>query len=249
MKRYELIDTLRGLAVINMIGFHACWIMNFFGIAVTNEVLYGRAFMVWERFICIPFIVIAGYCFSLSRRPLKNGLTVFGTGLVITVATCLFLPDIRIVFGVLTCIGSMTLLMIPFDRLLKGFSEGTRTAACVGLIISLMLFLAAYKINDGYLGFSAAKLMLPQTLYRGYASTFIGFKDPSFYSADYFSLIPWLFLYMSGYFLHKVIRGSEFEGKVLIHGIPGINIIGKHSLPIYVIHPIVLFIIFWFFRQ
>ena len=86
-KRYDLIDTLRGLAIISMIGFHACWIMNYFGILITSETLYGTIFTVWERSICIPFIIIAGFSFSLGHNHLRSGLIVFGWGLIITAVT------------------------------------------------------------------------------------------------------------------------------------------------------------------
>ena len=196
-KRYDLIDTLRGLAIISMICFHACWIMNYFGILITAENLYGTIFNVWERSICIPFITIAGFSFSLGHNHLKSGLIVFGWGLIITAATCIFLYDIRIIFGVLTLIGSSILLTIPIDNALRNHNLLTQKVSVFLLSVSFLLFLLTYKINMGYLGFYPAfHVEIPRSIYKGYIATYFGFKDPGFYSTDYFSLFPWWFLYL-----------------------------------------------------
>ena len=243
-KRYDLIDTLRGLAIISMIGFHACWIMNYFGILITAETLYGTIFAVWERSICIPFITIAGFSFSLGHNHLRSGLIVFGWGLIITAATCIFLYDIRIIFGVLTLIGSSILLTIPIDNALRNHNLLTQKVSVFLLSVSFLLFLLTYKINMGYLGFYPAfHVEIPRSIYKGYIATYFGFKDPGFYSTDYFSLFPWWFLYLSGYFLHKIMICSERAVSLLEKGIPGIKIIGRYSLPIYIIHPIILYIL------
>ena len=242
MKRYELIDTWRGLAVIGMIGFHLCWMMSYFGIAIPSDLLFSTAFMAWERSICISFIIVAGYSFSLGHKHLLSGLKIFIIGLVITVVTCIFIPDIRIIFGVLTFIGTATLLMIPLDKAVGEKSLKSSRFRWLGLIFSMILFLATYNINNGYLGlFRGLTIPLPKSLYSGYIATFIGFKDPEFYSADYFALLPWIFMYLFGYFLHKVIKGTDFEKNVMTLGIPGIRTVGRHSLIIYIVHPIVIY--------
>lgn len=245
-KRLDLIDTLRGLAVISMIGFHACWIINLFGLAFSDEIIMGPVFMAWERSICMSFILISGFSFSLGRRHLRSGLVIFGLGLVITVVTTIVVPDIRIVFGVLTFLGSAALIMIPIDKALCGCKEKSRTFIISALGVSLALFLFTYNINKGFLGGEDfAHILLPEWLYNGYFATFIGFTQQNFVSADYFSLIPWFFLYLCGYFLQKLVKRSHFEERYLTRGIPGIGYIGKHSLVFYIIHPVVLYIIIY----
>ena len=250
MKRYDLIDTLRGLAVISMIFYHACWIMNQFGIAVSSETVYGPMFIAWERSICIPFILIAGFSFSFGRHHVRTGLMLFGIGAAITAGTCLFVPQIRIVFGILTFIGTATLLMIPLDKITGRLRLKYRWLYKASLIISAVLFLFSYNINKGYIGFMPGLgVKLPQALYKGYVSTFVGFMEPGFFSTDYFSVLPWFFLYMCGYFLNRLIIGTWVADSVLTHGIPGVKAIGRHSLLIYVIHPIVLYLIFYLMSQ
>lgn len=250
MKRYDLIDTLRGLAVISMIGFHACWIMSYFGLGIPQEALFGTGFTVWERTICISFITIAGFSFSYGRRHVRSGLILLGAGFVITAVTCLIVPDIKIIFGILTFLGTATFLMIPIDKAVRnkyGEAQGhTKKTDIAFFILCLALYVLTYGINKGYLGIRQIfPVMLPRGLYRGYIATFLGFMDPGFYSSDYFSIMPWFFLYLSGYFLHRITGRTKAGESLLTRGIPGIKMIGRHSLIIYIVHPVVLFFIVW----
>ena len=203
-KRYALIDTLRGLAIISMIGYHACWIMSYFGILISADTLFSSWFNAWQKSICISFIVIPGFSFSLGSNHVRSGLIVFGWGLIITVITVLFFYDIRIIFGVLTLTGSAILLTIPVDKLLNSRDIGNKSCYMIFLAVEILLFLFTYNINRGYLGFGSFRLNLPAELYNGYIATYLGFMTPGFYSTDYFSLMPWYFLYFFRYDRHSL---------------------------------------------
>lgn len=245
MKRYDLVDTLRGISIISMIAFHTCWLMNFFGLGVSTQTLYGPAFMAWERSICSSFILISGFSFSLGHRHLRSGILLSVTGLMITLITVLFLPGINIIFGILTFLGASTLILIPADKvfmkvLAKKDSPGTAAAAL--LIINLIFFLITYNMGRGYLGIDGLfTIELTPSLYRGYAATFVGFTEPGFVSADYFPFIPWVFLHICGYFLHKVVMAGGTCKKALSYGIPGLSFLGRHSLVIYLLHPVIIY--------
>ncbi len=244
MKRFELIDTIRGLAVLSMIGYHACWLINYFGLGIKTQTLFGPEFWAWERSICVTFILISGYSFSLGRRHLKNAVTVFTCGLLITAITCIFIPDIRIIFGVLTLLGSSMFIANPVDKAFNRFASGSKKAGFVILVLCAVLFAVTYRIPEGYMGFAPdMAVRLPEALYKGCFMTYLGFMEKGFFSADYFPLIPWLFLYLCGYFLHKTVQGTSVEERVMPIKIPGINIIGRHSLLIYLIHPVVLYLV------
>ncbi len=239
--RYKLIDTLRGLSVISMILFHACWIMSYFGILIPTETMFGFWFTVWERSICFGFILIAGYSFSLGRRHLRSGLIIFAWGLVVMAVTCFFLPEIRIIFGILTFIGSACLITILVDKAVGNTVAKSRKAAIVGFSLSVLLFVLTYSINRGYIGISPYRVALPKGLYKGMAATYIGFTEPGFFSTDYFSILPWYFLYLCGYMLYRIVKGTEAETLVVDHGIKSFEFLGRHSLPIYIIHPVVIY--------
>lgn len=239
--RYELLDSLRGLVLISMILFHACWdLVYIFG---KNWDWYqGTGAYIWQQSICQTFILLSGFCWSLGKKPAKRGLIVFLAGTLVSAATILFLPQDRVVFGVLTLIGSCMLLTVLFHKVLQYVPSG------IGLIICIFLFVVTKNINSGYLGFKSFHIIkLPISMYKGLIMTFLGFPSPDFYSTDYFSLFPWLFLFLAGYFLFGILY-KPGNGKILdkyfIWGIKPLSYLGKHSLIIYMLHQPVIYGLF-----
>ncbi len=74
--RYELLDSIRGLVLISMILYHACWdLVYLFG---KNWSWYqGTGAYLWQQSICQTFILLSGFCWSLGKKPAKRGLIVF----------------------------------------------------------------------------------------------------------------------------------------------------------------------------
>ena len=102
--RYALLDELRGLDLLSMIGYHACWDLIFlFGMSAAWYT--GWQGHLWQQSICWVFILLSGFCLPLGHRPLRRGLIVSGAGVLVTVVTLLFMPEDRVVFGVLTLLG------------------------------------------------------------------------------------------------------------------------------------------------
>lgn len=231
--RTALLDTIRGLTVINMVLYHAIWdLVYIFGV---NWAWYhGNGAYIWQQCICCTFILLSGFCAGMSKKPLKRGLMVFGLGAIVSIVTAIFMPDEIVVFGVLTLIGSCMLLMIPLKPLLE------KIPTILGGIVSLALFLFTRRISWGYLGFFGIELIqLPDWLYANYVTTYFGFDFPEFYSTDYFPLFPWLFLFLTGYFLFRLI--GKFLPKATWKGIAPLNFIGRHALEIYAVHQPVIY--------
>ena len=118
-RRIASLDALRGLTLVSMIAYHACWDLVYLFHADWDW-YRGTGAYIWQQSICWTFILLSGFCFSLGRRPLRRGLTVFGCGWVVTLVTVLFMPEEQIWFGVLTLIGSCMLLMVPLFLFLAG---------------------------------------------------------------------------------------------------------------------------------
>lgn len=198
-RRYRSLDILRGITLLSMIGYHTMWDLVY---------LYGlhapwycsNPGYIWQQSICWTFILLSGFCWGMGKRPLKRGLTVFLGGALVTAVTLLFMPEQKVVFGILTFLGTAMLLMIPLDKLTGRFPP------VPGLTLSLLLFFLTRNINRGTLGFEGMILSnIPETLYRNLFTSFLGFPSPDFVSTDYFSLFPWLFLFMAGHFLRKLV--------------------------------------------
>ena len=239
--RYELLDSIRGLVLVSMILFHACWdLVYIFG---KDWIWYqGTGAYIWQQSICQTFILLSGFCWSLGTKPAKRGLIVFLAGALVSAVTILFMPQDRVVFGVLTLIGSCMLFTVLLHRVLQYVPAG------MGLAMNMFLFAMTKHINSGYIGFKTLFIIrLPINLYQGLILTFFGFPSPDFYSTDYFSLFPWLFLFLSGYFLFGIFNKAG-DGKILnkyfIRGIKPFSFLGKHSLIIYMLHQPVIYGVF-----
>lgn len=235
-KRYQVLDHLRGIMLLNMIAYHGMWdLIYLFDQDFSWYSSYGS--YVWQQSICWSFILISGFCWSLSRKKVKRGMMTLGSGVLITLVTLSVMPENRVVFGILTLLGSCMLFMIPLEKILK------RCPAYVGGSISGMLFVLSRNINAGYLGFANWEFMqLPKQLYHNLLTTYLGFPMPSFYSTDYFSIFPWSFLFITGYFLYRILDEKKWlrylEGKSM----PKLEWIGRHSLMIYFVHQPILFV-------
>ena len=202
--RYALLDELRGLDLVSMMLYHACWDMMFlFGIWM--DWYAGMPGRLWQQSICWVFILLSGFCVPLGHRTLKRGAQVFAAGALVTVVTLVFMPEDRVVFGVLTFLGSAMLLTGVLEPLLK------KIPPAAGLAVSAVLFAVCYPVGSGWVGLGGWKLMLPQSLYANYFTAFFGFYPDWFYSTDYFGLLPWLFLFWAGYYLHKTVGRRRME--------------------------------------
>ena len=63
-----------------------------------------------------------------------------------------------------------------------------------------------------------------------------------FYSTDYFSLLPWFFLFVTGYFLHKICEKHHIlQCNILQKKLPFVDFLGKNSLLVYLLHQPVLY--------
>lgn len=143
--RYALLDELRGLDLVSMMLYHACWDMMFlFGIWM--DWYAGMPGRLWQQTICWVFILLSGFCVPLGHRTLKRGAQVFAAGALVTVVTLVFMPEDRVVFGVLTFLGSAMLLTGVLEPLLK------KVMPAVGLAVSAVLFAVCYPVGLGWVG-------------------------------------------------------------------------------------------------
>lgn len=243
--RFSLVDEYRGFWIVNMIIYHAIWdLVYIYG--VKWSWFKSDYVLLWERIGASSFIFIAGFCWLMSRHNFKRGLMVYGAGMVISAVTLIFMPDSRVVFGILTFLGSAMLLMIPLDVLFQKINS------LVGIISSLFLFLFAFPISRGYLGFGECKLIeLPDAWYGNFFSTYLGLKEKGFYSTDYFALFPWFFMFVAGYFAYRYVFLENRKQGSVIQGFLGQSVskplgwIGRNSLIIYMIHQPVVYGVLW----
>ena len=231
------LDTLRGMTLVSMMVYHACWDLVYL---FRQDWAWYRSFgaHLWQQSICWTFILLSGYCFHLGHHRLRRGLLSLGGGALVSAVSQVAGSPIH--WGVLTLLGAAALLTIPLDPLLR------RLPARAGLAGSFCLFFLLREVNQGYLGFEGAALLtLPADWYQNSLTALLGFPGPDFFSADYFSLLPWLFLFWTGYFLYRL--RPEGEGRE--PRLPLVTTLGRHSLVAYLLHQPLIYGVLWMFAR
>ena len=243
-KRYFLLDSLRGITLISMMLYHAVWdLVYIFGVRMPWY--QSQWAYVWQQSICWTFILLSGFCWSLGGKKLKRALQVIGASVLISVVTVLFMPENRVLFGVLSAIGTGMLLMIPLERVFRKINP------YLGAVVSFGLFILCKNVNSGYLGIGDWNILeLPKEWYANFATAYIGFPASDFWSTDYFSVIPWLFLYWTGYFLYRIFKQQDLLLYLSRWHFKPLEWIGQHSLEIYLLHqPIIYGVLYVLFEM
>ncbi|MFI3174431.1 MAG: heparan-alpha-glucosaminide N-acetyltransferase domain-containing protein [Bacillota bacterium] len=233
--RYPFLDTYRGVVMVLMILFHLWWDMVY--LFDYSLPFFRPPFShILQRFICISFIGLSGFCFQFMKQPQKRGGLIFLCGWILTVGSFIFVPEFPNIFGVLTFIGSAIFLTIPLHHLLKNCKK---RSSQMGFLLSFCMFLLLYNVNRGEI----MGIPLPSSLYeKGYFFTYLGFLDYRFTSSDYFSILPWIFIFWMGYFLHHLFLDAivKYE-KLMAIDVPFLSLLGRHSLSIYMVHQPILY--------
>jgi len=174
-ERYPELDILRAVAVLAMIGYHACFDLSlYYGYNLSIDTGLFRLF---ARATATLFLVLTGTCFVISwdrtapelrrNKYLKRASVVLAGAMIVTLVTWLFDPETFVVFGILHLIG----VAVFFQYLIRPLR---RWNVLIGaLIFSTAMFLPTGNIST--------PLLLP-----------VGIMNAGFSSVDYYPLLPWL---------------------------------------------------------
>lgn len=236
-KRVYMLDELRGFAIICMIVHH-----TFLDIGDVLSIQWG--YTVFDALCTVQpvfwalFIVISGICTRLSRNTIKRGFFVLAFALVITFFTAVVMPlfnfqGAEIYFGILHCLACCMIIAGIFMPIVKKIDMR------VGAVLSLVLFFFTYGINARTLFFGLIKL--PDSLYQYDFLAPLGFTSSTFYSADYFSLLPWIFMFFFGVFLGKKAQDETLPKVMYKKHSSFLCFVGKNSLWVYIVHQPVIY--------
>lgn len=234
-RRICLLDELRGFAVVCMVCYHAFYTAGYlFGSEA--GVYYFAFFMAAEPYFAGLFMFISGIACNLSHSNLLRGLKLFALALGVTIVTWLVVPQDRITFGVLhflaVCMVLTGLLKPALDR--RAFSWRPVLACAV-------LFLFTWNVQSGLLGFGPIAVRLPAALYTTNWLAPLGFHNDVFVSADYFPMLPWVFLYAAGVWIGKLAKAGKFPEFMYRSSVPQLSWAGRRALAIYLIHQPVIY--------
>lgn len=225
--RCLFVDSARGLAMINAVAYHFLFDVCIVYGQDPGWIRYTGVF-VWQQYICWSFILISGLAWPWGRHQLRRGLELNFWGLVITAVTVLAVPDSAIWFGVLSFLGCAMLLLIPLHGPLE------RVPPAAGAAGSFALFALCRNIQRGELAFGLIRL--PPALYTTRVLTPLGFPYEGFRSSDYFPILPWFFLYLTGWFLGRLLRDRGVLDRLARVHLPPLTWIGQRSIWTYLLH-------------
>ena len=236
--RYPALDLIRGLALVSMMAYHAAWdLVYLFGI--DWPWYHGQGAFLWQQATCWTFILLSGFCAPMGRSGYKRGLTVFACGWVITLVMRIFMPGTPNLFGILVFLGSAMVIARALQPILR------KVPPIPGMALSFAAFAILRKITDGTIGLGSLQVMLPQALYANHLTAFFGFPHGGFRSTDYFPLLPWLFLFLTGWFLHALCSRKGWLERLPGWKLPVLNTLGRYSLYVYMAHQPVIYGILW----
>ena len=215
-------DVIRGFSVISMIGFHLCYdLVYLYGVNLS----WFRPPLqdVWRASISWTFILIAGIMATYSRSNFKRGCRYLVVAAAIFLVTTVAAVDTPISFGIIYCMAACTGIVALTDPVLKKIS------ARWGMSLCLVLFALTWSI--------------PKTIYPVPYLAWLGFPSPGFVSGDYYPIIPFIFMYLAGYFAAHIAQGIDKTAPTWAYAnpLPALARLGRHALPFYLLHqPIIL---------
>lgn len=242
--RIILLDELRGFAIIAMIIHHFFLDVGDVLSLDWGYEIFDKLCVVQPIFWCI-FIMISGICSRLSRNTIKRGVIVLGAGLIVTFVTAVIMPYImhitgaEIYFGILSCLGVCMIITGLLMPLIK------KTNTIAGMTVSAILFAITYGISNGSILFGLIKLPEVKTNIL----MPLGLFNSSFYSADYFAIFPWVFMFIFGAFIGKYAKDGAFPQWTYKSHIKPFAFVGRNSLWFYLAHQPILYLILYIFLE
>ncbi len=223
-KRIDLIDAARGLALILMVIHHG--LLDLIVLCGAPYWLFSNpVFDILHYIFAGLFIFLAGLCCRLSRSNLKRGLIAFAIAMVMTVVTSLPIIDEPIRFGVLHLLGFS---MVFFALTHKAWDAIPRAIA--PFFYTAMIVLTAVLVERTTIPAPLAHWIFP-----------FGWTYPGFYSADWFPIFPWLFVFLLGTWAGLYVAERKLPEWFYTATCPVLPAIGRRSLLIYVVHQPILY--------
>lgn len=240
--RLVLIDVARGLAILQMIAFHFCYDLDYFG-WIHVSLLGDPRWIAWRSAIVTQFLFLVGISMvlrrgaadaSAGRRFWRRWVQIAACAVVVSIATRPLFGPRFIWFGILHFVAATELLLVLAARLGPTLRPSWRieTLAAIGIgaiAIGLLVHLPAFDTN---------------------AWSWIGFAADKPVTEDFVPILPWIGVVLLGmaagtawryrsYALPASWRWIPHSESVLRRSLPAF--LGRWPLTIYMIHQPVLF--------
>ncbi len=247
-KRIYLLDIIRGILIIYVVYYHFMYDLNDI-LGHDIPYLYSDWFSTIRDCMSGSLIFISGISCNFSRNNLKRGVRTLLIALMLSIVTFVVMPSQTIVFGILHLLGTM-MTLYGLGECVVGvtavvFDKKKMYVRIVLMVVFMFLFFAGRDIYYGRVGFGSAMVNMPAFLYGGknYFLYIMGFWQQLF-SADYYPVIPWGFLFLAGAMIGYVFKCKNLPGFLYKNFCRPLAFIGRHTMIIYLVHQPLLFGIF-----
>ncbi|MBQ3133074.1 MAG: DUF1624 domain-containing protein [Clostridia bacterium] len=239
-RRIHAMDELRGLLVIGMIVHHALYTVGYlFGVP------WAIAGFDWISQYLHPlgaalFVLLCGISCHLSRSNRKRGLRLAAFAVAMSVVLYFAMPSAMIWFGILHCLAACILLYALSARALN------KVPALVVLVVSAALAVLFWPLqaNHGYIGIDGLwTVAIPETLRETRWLMFTGLGAG--FGADWFPLLPWLFVFLTGTALGRWAAQGKFPKGLYKDRFAGLSWVGRHAVWFYLAHQPIIYGVCW----
>ncbi|MDD5392716.1 MAG: heparan-alpha-glucosaminide N-acetyltransferase [Thiothrix sp.] len=217
--RFDLLDALRGFAVVLMMAFHFSFDLSMFGYVRID--FYQDPFWLNARiFIVTLFVGVAGASLSLATRDgihwqrfLRREAILLACALLVSAGSYAMFPQSWIFFGILHFMALAGLLAVPFLHF--GISN---------LVVGVLILLASW--------------LFTHPLFDAPALQWLGFMTHKPITEDYAPLVPWFGVLLLGIFIGKQLPNSNLFQYPLHtqRWAKPLLWLGRHSLLVYMLH-------------
>jgi len=222
--RLQSVDVCRGLALVAMAAYHACWDLNYYGL-ISVGIGEDPVWISAQRGILTAFLLLAGAGLTLGhangvnwRSFWRREAVLVGAAIAVSAGTWFLFQDYFAYFGVLHMIALGSVLCLPF----------VRAPLWLGILVAIVvLALPALYSSD---------LFDPRWL------NWIGFFKVTPETADLVPVFPWLGVMLIGVLGMRVLRSAPaFAWSSRAPLVRGLAFAGRWSLIVYLIHQPILF--------
>ncbi|MDL2273367.1 DUF1624 domain-containing protein [Oscillospiraceae bacterium OttesenSCG-928-G22] len=215
--RIQIIDVLRGVSILLMVLYH-------FGFDLVEAgyiypwVLYNPLLDTLQQVFAGLFIFLSGVSCRFSKHNIRRGVEFLLAAGIVTLMT--WWIGTPIWFGILHFMGAAALLFGVFRKLIDKLPRG---AAIVLWVVCFFVSVYARSLP-----------IYVNSLF------FLGFPGKGFYSADYFPLLPWIFVYLLGTVFGLYVADGRLPKWFYEFDQPFFAACGRYTIWIYLFHQPVL---------
>ncbi len=222
--RIESIDALRGFSVVLMILHHIFYDLVF--LAGAPMWLFDNIFVDALHYVSSGlFLTLSGVSSHFSRSNVKRGVRCFLIAMGFTVVTSLPFLNMPIRFGVLHLLGTGMVFYGLTEQVWKRVPRAAMPVLCIALLVGSALAVEYIEVSD-----AVARFIFP-----------LGWTYSGFYSADWFPIFPWIFVFLLGTWMGGYVKEGKLPPKFYTVSVPILPAIGRKALWIYIVHQPVLY--------